>query len=242
MKTQIKELFADLNFEEISHTYTRDNKRLPSASAIVSRCYEKFDAGRIAPAIANKRGIPTSMVLQEWEDAKNESIKKGNLIHLIGELIAICKMEDYPFESLVHFWLDELIDAEVLGTEVRLYSDAYQYAGTADLIVKKPRIDYETGEFLEGDETIIFDYKTNKDLYKNYKGKRMKAPFDDMLDTPYSHYVIQQNLYKIALEEKGVKIDRMVLVWTRDQYELVEVPDITDRIKEWLHEESTTQL
>jgi hypothetical protein len=240
----LKNLFKGLNFEEYSHTYTKDGIVYPSASSIVARTYEKFNAGKIAPFVANKRGIPVHMVLDEWEQAKNESIEKGNMLHSIGEMIAISKQRGYPVKSLLDFWYDYIfdLDAKVLGTEVRLYSEEYRYAGTADLVISNPVIDFETGE-VTGTETIIYDYKTNKDLYKNYKGKRMKAPFEEFLDCPFSHYAIQQNLYKIAFEEQGIEIGGMELVWLKSEgYELVPIVDMTEEIKAWLQKESISQL
>jgi hypothetical protein len=95
--------------------------------------------------------------------------------------------------------------------ENRVYAfcggDEPVYAGTFDLLV------YSTIPGKEG--LLIFDYKTNEDLYKNFKDKHLLEPFTKMKDTPKNHYEIQQSLYENALNEIGYKILGKRLVWIK---------------------------
>ena len=84
---------------------------------------------------------------------------------------------------------------------------------------------------------IIADYKTNKDLLKNYKGKTMIGPFSHLLDNPLNHYVIQLSYYQLLLEQVGVKVSKRVIIWLGldGNYQLFNTEDVTDILKQQLN-------
>jgi hypothetical protein len=101
------------------------------------------------------------------------------------------------------------------------------YAGTADIIL------YNT----KTDKYIIGDYKTNKDLFKNYKGKKMLLPFNGLLDCPLSKYKLQASYYQILLEQmEGVEVEeRWVIHLLPDgTYKVHKPEDLTDKLKQEL--------
>lgn len=215
-----------------THTYYVDDVVYPSVSSIIKRWQEPFDAEKMSSIVAKKKGLDQQAVLDEWDLIRDTAIVKGNACHDLGEQIAYLVSSGMPdVIAIVKFWADFYSeDLEIIMAEKPVFCAKYGFAGTPDLVAKK----YST---IDGTPyNVMIDYKTNANIYKNYKGKRLLHPFDDMLDSPFSKYTIQQNLYKLALKENEIEIDEMYLVWTNeDEYDLVrvdEIEDLEDRISE----------
>jgi len=107
-----------------------------------------------------------------------------------------------------------------------MYHFKHLFAGTADIIL----FDTKTQTY------IIADYKTNKDLLKNYKGKTMLGPFSHLLDNPLNHYAIQLSYYQLLLEQVGVKVSKRIIIWLGldGNYQLFNTEDVTDILKQQL--------
>ena len=83
---------------------------------------------------------------------------------------------------------------------------------------------------------VIFDFKTNASLIKEYSrsvGKMMLPPFDDMFDESLSTYTLQLSAYQIPLEDIGLKVIGRRIVWLKDDsdYEIFKLDDVTDRLR-----------
>ena len=111
--------------------------------------------------------------------------------------------------------------------ELRMYHFKHLFAGTADVLL------FDT----KNQTYIIADYKTNKDLNKNFRNKTMLAPFNNLLDSPLNHYQIQLSYYQILLEQIGVKVSRRIIVWLdlEGNYQMIDTEDLTDKLKEILN-------
>jgi hypothetical protein len=108
-----------------------------------------------------------------------------------------------------------------------MYSPKYNYSGTADI----PLFNTKTKRIK------ISDYKTNEDLFKNFKGKTMLPPFEDLLDCPLHHYYIQLNLYKMLIENMTqYEVEEMEVVWLKKDsvtgklYQTFKIPDLTKKL------------
>lgn len=213
-----------VTFKESTHQYFLDDTELPSVSKLVKSTHEAFDAKATASRMALQGKGTVKGLLDQWKATAKISTDKGNLIHNLAEEI-INVYKEQPSTSMLIGALAMVLQTkpEIIAAEKLVYSTEYLYAGTADLLI------------YDDEEVIMYDYKTNKDLYKNFRGKRMLSPFDDMLDCPANKYFVQQNLYAIALEEEGIHVDKMYLLWIReDETERVAVPDLKEKIKLWL--------
>lgn len=224
---KITEPFNKLTFEEKRHRYYVEGKPLDkSVSALISKFYEPFDAQQVAPFTAAKEGIPIEQVLANWAAINQESKDRGHRVHAFGEIYQFnrnlrpsCPQE----EAIVKFWKELPEHILPLAAELRMYHFKHLFAGTADIIL----FDTKTQTY------IIADYKTNKDLFKNYKGKTMLSPFNHFLDCPLSHYVIQLSYYQILLEQIGIKISKRVIIWLGldGNYQLFNTEDVTEILK-----------
>ena len=115
-----------------------------------------------------------------------------------------------------------------VGFEVRTFSKDFGYAGTCDLLFYNAK----TKRF------VIADYKTNKDLFKNFRGQVMLPPFHYMLDMPLNHYQLQLSFYHILLEEAGYEIESRQLIWlmSTGDFRIYEAKDFTKMLKKELND------
>ena len=221
----VKDFFKEIKFNEETHTYTKDKKRLTPVSYVLKNFVEEFDSDKMSALVAVKRGVSQSVILQEWEDNKNRACELGTKVHLFGELY--CRDRSLKptngYEEAVVKWYKTVPNfIEPLFLELQMFSDALGIAGTADMIFYNKN----TGKF------SIRDYKTNVDLFKNYKGKKMLKPFDNLLDNPYNKYQLQLSLYQILFEQTGYEIESRALVWIKPNgtYEVYKTEDYTKQL------------
>lgn len=267
IRDKIQDSFKDLVFDEGPHLYYLNGKRVTSVSVTVDKFVEPFPTEEKAQGCYEKYyEDPTSpyyhMTAEEikkmWKDKNNRANEQGTLAHAFGENAMHYMVGDYDaideafkdrlvdgkFEArtgfekaIVKFWNDMPDEYIPILVENRVYAccgtDGPVYAGTFDLLV------YCTIPGKEG--LIIFDYKTNEDLYKNFKDQRLLKPFDKMKDMPKNHYELQQSLYENALNEIGLKVLGKRLVWikTDGTYKVVKM---TEKIIPFLLESLTRYL
>lgn len=226
VQKKLKNFFKDLSFKEKEHKYSVKGRPIEkSVSKLIENFYEEFDVDAIAPYSAIKAGVTTEEIKAQWAAINLESRERGHRVHAFGEVYQYnrrlkpsCPQE----KAIVKFWSDIPEHIIPVEAELRMYHFKEFYAGTADFIL------YDT----KANEYIIGDYKTNKDLYKNFQGKTMLAPFEYLLDMPLSHYQIQLSYYQILLEQIGVKVSKRLIVWLKldGEYEMIFLDDVTDKI------------
>ena len=231
LKQQILSYYKDITFDEKNHKYFANGKKIKiSVSGITHKFVENFDTKGISQKVAINRGISQSEVLKEWEHAKTIACDLGNNTHLFGEIYCFdrSKKPKSKFEeAIVKFWNDLPEHIIPVFVELKMYHKRFLFAGTADIILYNTI----TKKF------IIADYKTNKALFKNYKGKRMLYPFNFLLDTNYNKYQLQLSLYQILLEQiLGIEVEARVIVWLRPtgDYEMYKTTDYTKELLNYL--------
>ena len=126
-------------------------------------------------------------------------------------------------DAIKKFWADLPDYIVPLLLEIRMYHKKYMFAGTADILLYNTR----TGQI------YIADYKTNKDLFKNYQGQRMTGPFSHLLCSPFNHYKLQLSYYQILLEQIGIKVSGRKLIWLKKEgdYLLYNLDDYSDVLR-----------
>ena len=122
----------------------------------------------------------------------------------------------YPKEdAVVRFWNDipKSIVPILAENKVYVINDEYAYSGTFDILFYyDAEID---GKDRNKSGLLIFDYKTNVDLYKNYNSKKLLYPFNELLDMPLNIYKLQLSLYQLALEKIDLKVIGRRLIWLK---------------------------
>jgi len=113
-------------------------------------------------------------------------------------------------------------------TEWLIYHEELKLAGSIDMVYENP---------VDGTLTI-YDWKRSKDITKINTFNRFAVTncISHFPDANFWHYALQLNTYKAILEEKyGKKVTQLCLVRLHpdeETYELLEVPVLTEEIKE----------
>ena len=236
------EHFDTLVFDEPSHTYKSGGIGLTPVSNFIKKFVKPFDIDKIAPFSAFKEGVTVEEIKAKWDKIRIEACDNGTRVHDFGERYVINKFNVFSklkFSSVLqHLKNDEKLNNKELAVvkfwnnkpdyyvpvalELRMFCVELGIAGTADIILLDTR-----------DNTLVIgDYKTNKDLFKQYKDQKLLGIFRDMNDCPYSKYKIQLSTYQVLLELTGYKVSRRFLVWLKEdaEYEVFDTSDITDKI------------
>lgn len=198
-------------------------------------------------------GMTKEEILEKWAKISGEACDFGTNVHAFGEsmfyymtdqpdkILDECKHQfsdgrPHPSnlheEAVVKFW-DDIPDNMVpVLAETKVFNrNGTPYAGTFDILfyyVEEPNS--------PNNGLVIFDYKTNKDLFNNFKEEKLLWPFNDMLDQNASYYTLQLGCYQIPMENLGYKVIGRRLIWLRPDstYEKIRLEDVSLRVRDAL--------
>ena len=221
--------FSDISLDEKSHIYkVKDKYVKTSVSKVIKRFYEPFDSYTISKRKAEKDGVKQEYLLKKWEDERVKSINKGHSLHKFAEnFVKKCDIvpKSKDEEAVVKFFYELPNNVKPYVTELSMYCPKYEFCGTADLIL------YNEIK----DKFYLCDYKTNKDLFKNFNNKKLLYPFEDLLDTPFNKYQIQLSLYQMMFETSGYNIDKRKIIWiNKGNYKIYDTKNFINRLKKVL--------
>lgn len=230
-QNEVVAYFNSLYFDPYKHQYWVDNRFVvrPSVSELVKDFYDPFNEFEMSKRVAQKRNVPHEKVMKEWKMTRDEGASRGTNTH---EYAAICIHHPKApprteHERAVLGFVQSLPEFIVpFAIERSMYHKTLAYAGTCDLILYNQK----TSKF------TLCDYKTNKELFKNWKEKKMRAPFDHLLENDFNKYQIQLSLYQLMFEQTGIKISSRKLIWVKadGNFEVHETDDYTETLKEYL--------
>jgi hypothetical protein len=253
MRKKITESFKGLTFVEEGHKYFLGDKEFTCVSNVTHRFQEHFDSHTKAQEtfernFNNERSKYYRMTAAEiekaWAENSKQACEHGSERHEFGEscywymtgqydrILPAFKdrlTKDGGFEArfpkeeaTVKFWEDLPVCFVPIAVENITYNKTLNYSGTFDMLFY---YDAELdGKSPEKSGFVIFDYKTNKDLYKNFMGKKLLPPFDELLDMPCSLYKLQLSLYELNLEQLGFKVIARRLIWLKPDGEYDKIP------------------
>ena len=181
--------------------------------------------------------MTVEQIVESWKKISNEACTTGTFHHefgescfyyMIGEYEKILPefkdrlTEDggfkalYPKEEAVVRFYEEIPKCIVpILAETRVFVEYGKagYAGTFDILFYyDAEID---GKSSTNNGLMVLDFKTNKDLYKNFKEQKLLPPFDGLLDMPLSTYKLQLSLYENALYKIGLKVVGRRILWLK---------------------------
>ena len=226
IRQQILASFSGLIFEPIHHKYMYEGVSMTPVTKVVDSYSEEFDTELRAREYALRHGGDPSEIAAEWKAYGKERADLGTRVHLFAENYfynhKITPSDGFE-RAVVKFWKEKPSHIIPVMSENRVFTKEYRYAGTSDNLfydMKKRGL-------------IITDYKTNKDIHKNFAGKRMLPPFHIMLDTPFNHYQIQLSMYQIPLEDIGLRVLSRLVVWLKSNgtYEILKTTDYTKELR-----------
>jgi hypothetical protein len=176
-------------------------------------------------------------ILKQWKDKSENACSHGTEVHEFGESCFYYMTGQYDkilpnfkdrltddggFESkspkedaVVKFYQDIPQCIVPILAETKVYDTDLGYAGTFDILfyydaTLDGKTDNESG-------LVIMDWKTNEDLYKNFMGKTLLIPFNQLPDMPLSVYKLQLSLYQICLENIGFYVKARRILWLKPE-------------------------
>lgn len=212
VKKKILESFDKLVFVEKSHKYYLEGEELIPVSNVIHKFKPHFDAKLIAGFVAKKNGTTVDAVLAEWKEISTKACEFGTEVHNFAERYFYDRtlVPKSPIEKAVVSFFNDMPDNLIpILSETKVYSKELGYAGTFDLLC------YHVGKTEEESGLVIFDYKTNEDLYKNFKEQKLLYPFENLLDMALNVYKLQLSCYQIPLEDIGFKVLGRRIIWLK---------------------------
>lgn len=263
IRNKILDNFNELIFIEDGHKYFLRNEELMSVSHFTHQYKPPFDTNTVAENYAKKHGFTKEYWIEKWHYNNIRATTSGTLTHEFGEsmfyfrlghkefVLDSCKRkmaENYLLpthgkeEAIVKFYENLHPSLYPVLAETKVYTSANpeiikyntNYAGTFDILFyyKDAKDDSKSG-------LVIFDFKTNEDLYSEYSrnvNQTFYKPFEDLIDESLSAYILQLSCYQIPLEDMGLKVIGRRIVWLKSNgtYELIKLDDKTNEIREIL--------
>lgn len=260
----VKNYTNKIIFLEEPHEYYLDGIKFECVSNVTHR-YKPVSAEKMAENCYNKwirdqdktyryYGMSVEEILKEWEKISGEACEFGTNVHAFGEsmfyyamgeddkILKECKdrfqsgkpiPQNTHEEAILKFWNDLPECFVPILAETKVFNrQGTPYAGTFDLLVY-----YVEEPNSPNNGLVIFDYKTNKDLYKNYREQKLLWPFQNMLDMPLSFYILQLNCYQIPMENLGLKVIGRRLIWAKPdgEYEKISLDNISNDVRDALN-------
>lgn len=228
ISNKIKSYFKDLEFNEEQHKYSLRGRdvNLTSVSHKIKDFVIPFDTLGNAERVAKREGVTTEEILKRWKNKADKACSLGTKVHLFGELYNGTQKPTNGYEeAIVKFFSIVPKHIDLLINELQMYSEEFGIAGTADLIFLNSNTN----------KLVIGDFKSNTDLFKNFKGQTLLKPFDNILDSPYGKYILQLSFYQLMLEQTGYEVENRFLIWLKPNgtYTCHNLPDVS---KELLNE------
>lgn len=201
------------------------------------------------------------MIQEEWNKISREACSHGTETHEFAESIFYFMTNQFdkilpafkdrlsvdkgtnepiliakePKEIAAAKFYEELPDSLFpILAETKVYNEKLGYSGTFDLLMYyDATID---GKDDKNSGLCVMDWKSNRDLYKNFKEEKLLAPFQDLLDMPLSIYKLQLSLYQICLEKIGLKTIARRIMWLlpNGTYDKIPLESYTKQLEEEL--------
>lgn len=244
IREKIKTTFSGLTFIEEGHMYFLNGKQMTCVSDVTHLYQEHFDSETKAVETSERNfnnpkskyyQMTPEMILEKWKNISTEACTTGTFRHEFGEscfyfmtgqmdkILPDYKdrvTEDGGFvaydpkeEAVVRFYEDIPRSIVPILAETKVYDEELGYSGTFDILFY---YDAELdGKNPENSGLVVMDWKTNRDLYKNFMGKTLLYPFHELLDMPLSTYKLQLSLYQSCLEKIGMKVIARRILWLK---------------------------
>lgn len=235
-----------LSFNEEEHIYSLGGIEFCSVSNIVSKFFREFDAVGISLKKCYGNELEAAKLREVWESKGSVASQAGTFLHkqiedyLNGKeipdlLCDVCYQGNYVKCSqrldISREWsyfkaFERNTPFVPFRTEWRIYDADARVAGTLDFVCACPDGTYE-----------IYDWKRSNKIDPTERNPWANGlnGLEHLTDTSYSHYCLQQNLYRYMLQKNyGLKVSRMNLVVLHPElptYRVVPIPPMEREVE-----------
>ena len=224
----------DIEFDEKEHKYRVGNHQFSiSVTGFVHEHFPEFKENEVIRGILNSKkmndksyeyyGMNAIQIKEKWV----ENARLGTELHALIEDYYNGKkrtLEEVNTKEYGYFlkFANDFDYIVPFRTEFRLRSFKLDIAGSIDLIIKNPD---GTFSILDWKRAKNIDMNTEPNKYTKYG---ILPGISHIINTNYSHYKFQLNIYRYILEsEYGFNISGMYLVIfhpNNDSYNIIDVP------------------
>lgn len=262
IRKKILDSFSDLVFIDEGHKYFVGDRELTSVSVVTHHYKEEFDSILESKKTSDRNwDNPNSKyyrmtpeeILEQWKKKSEDACANGTAVHEFGESLFYYMTGQYDkilpdfrdrltpdggFESrspkedaALKFYKDIPICMIPILAETKVYDKDLGYAGTFDILFY-----YDSDldvKHTEKSGLLIMDWKTNEDLFKNFKGQKLLYPFGGLDDMPLSLYKLQLSLYQICLENIGFHISGRRILWLKPEavYDKIKLEEYSEILR-----------
>ena len=201
------------NFDAALHAYAdKDGFKYTSVTKWIEKYKPFFDKEKIAQKVAQKNNISVELVLQEWDEKRDNSAIFGTRVHKA--------LEKFNNEGVVEDTdcapvIDQLqlagikLDKNSCSFEQIVSDRELGIAGTADTI-----------EMVNKNNFNVYDFKTNKRFrfQTMFGNETMLKPFNHLPNTEYFQYALQLSMYAYILKRAtGMEPLKLRIFWYERQ-------------------------
>ena len=162
IKERVKKLSKDITFDKKGKYYYKGKKIGKSATEVAQIFYERFDKEKISKRVASREGVSQEKILSRWKQIGEASADLGTATHSFAEKYVFDRTikPTTGHQEAVKSYVDNSPRTLIpVGVEVMGVHTDFDIAGTIDLLLW----DIDKQGF------VIVDFKTNKNIEKNYK-------------------------------------------------------------------------
>jgi hypothetical protein len=247
VKEQLEQKYGRiLRFEESSHSYFLEGKRTVSVTQLVKHYTKEFDSATHAARVANKLGVTTQEILDDWAANAKLSTDIGSSVHEFFYKLIFEKdtnweatIEKYNFgdegylervanlyHEILRFWVEHKAIYEPIAGETAIVDFDSGLCGTFDLLFRNKQTN----------EIELFDIKTNKRFSTSNKyNETLLPPVSHLDNCELNKYSLQLSFYRNILEkELGLDIAHTKVLWLSDSYHIIPLKDLRLECKKLL--------
>lgn len=243
---------SHIRFYPKKHIYTFDEIPVTPVSTVIASWFPAFDAESIAERKATKE-CPKEKLMEEWEANGMKARIIGTFMHqqieyaLLGRDFSNACTFDYhgafinteeqidisrELELFQHFIQDK--QPQSFRTEWRICDEEHHIAGTIDYLTRNEQGEYIMYDWKRSNKIVCEGDTETRTIVNDYR-RHTYGLLSHLSDTPYSHYCLQQNLYRYMLRKHyGIELSAMYLVVlypTNRTYHCVEVPAMDKEVE-----------
>jgi len=221
--TKLEEIGGEVSFQEDIHQYkNKKGEVLTSVTTLLGFYKEIFDpTGIIAYKCAQREGISKEEMQARWKKTSTDACEYGTNFHgQIEDYLKTGQIKDTPEKGIVEDFAKIKIKGKIYP-ELRLKSDKYLLAGTADIVALYKNL------------VKIHDIKTNREFHlKSKYNKKLLYPLNHLSDCHINSYSLQILIYGEMVKEHGYDFEPGHILWVNRESQKIEKFDVLDLSKE----------
>jgi hypothetical protein len=211
----IRNAFSQLIFDEASHSYTINGKKLLSTTTFIEEFSGDFDAwstseakakewNKLNPNAPERKG---DYYRRRWDYISKQALALGSRVHEYAECYPhLDEPVDEYEQGVTDFFKYFDTKYTMIGQEIKVYNEQYRKAGTVDILAWDNELQ----------KLVLFDFKTGgSNILQHYKNKKLKEPFKSLTGCGMNKYSIQLSDYinMIQLAAPDLEFAGAFIVW-----------------------------